>query len=73
MIWQGAGSTVPAGDCIAHSELWDRRWTGRRDTTCREEPIDEHMLVIGNDNRPTHYVTRHDIMGESVIDLSLAK
>jgi hypothetical protein len=35
--------------------------------------IDENGLEIGNDGRSTHYWTREDHEGESVIDLTLAK
>jgi len=34
--------------------------------------IHEHGVAFGNDNRPTHYWTSHDSMGESIIDLDLA-
>jgi len=34
--------------------------------------IDENELEVGNDGRPTHYWTREDHKGESVIDLTLA-
>ena len=34
--------------------------------------IDENGLEIGNDGRSTHYWTREDHKGESVIDLTLA-
>jgi hypothetical protein len=35
--------------------------------------IDENGLEIGNDGRSTHYWTREDDEGESVIDLTLSK
>jgi hypothetical protein len=36
------------------------------------EVIDENGLEVGNDGQPTHYWTREDHEGESVIDLTLA-
>jgi len=72
IIRQGGCSTVLAGDFNDHSQRWDPRCTERRDATYWEEIIHEHGLVIGNDNRPTHYWMRHDSMGESVIDRTLA-
>ena len=42
------------------------------DATSWEEIIHEHGLVVGNNDRPTHSWTRHDIMGKSVSDLILA-
>jgi hypothetical protein len=62
---------VLAGDFNAHSQCWDPRCTEWRDATYWEEIIDEHGLVIGNDDRPTHYWTRHNSMGESITDLTL--
>ena len=71
IIRQEGGETVLAGDFNAHSQCWAPRCTERRDATCWEQMIDEHGLVIGNDDQPTHYWTRHDSMGKSVIDLTL--
>jgi hypothetical protein len=34
--------------------------------------IDEHMLVIGNDDQPTQYWTRNDRQGEFIIAQTLA-
>jgi hypothetical protein len=62
---------VLAGDFNTDSQRWYPRCTERRDATQYEEIIDEYGLVIRNDNLPTHYRTRHDSMGESVIDLTL--
>ena len=61
-----------AGDFNGHSQRWDPRCTERRDSTFREAIKDDHRLVIGNDDRPTYDWTRHDSMGEFVIDLTLA-
>jgi hypothetical protein len=72
IIRQGGGGTVLAGDFNARSQRRDPRCTEGRDVTYWEEIIDEDGLVIGNDHRPTHYWTRHDSMGESVIDLTMA-
>jgi hypothetical protein len=72
IIRQGGGGTVLEGDFNAHSLPCDPRCTEQRDTTYWEEIIDENGLVVGNDDRPTHYWTRHDSMGESIIDLTLA-
>jgi hypothetical protein len=63
---------VLVGDFNAHIQCWDPRNTERRDATYYEDNKDEHGLVIGNDDRPSHYWTRHDSMGESVIVLALA-
>jgi len=72
MIRQGGGVTVLAGDFDSHSQPWDPRCTERSDTTCWEAIIDEHWLVFGNDDRPSDYWNRHNSMGESVIDMTLA-
>jgi hypothetical protein len=61
-----------AGDFNAHSQRWDLRCTERRDAAYWEDIIDEHGLVIGNDDRPTHHWTRNESEGESIIDLTLA-
>jgi hypothetical protein len=72
IIRLGGGGTVLAGDFNAHSQCWDPRCTERRDAMYWEEIIHEHRLAIGNDDRPAHYWTKYDSMGESVIDLTLA-
>jgi hypothetical protein len=71
IIRQGGGGTMLMGDFIAHSQRWDPRCTEQRDATYWAEIIDEHRLVIGNDDRPTHYWTSQGSMGESVIDRTL--
>ena len=72
IIRQRGGGTVLAGDFNTHSQRRDPRCTERRDATYWEGIIDNHGLVIWNDDRPTQYWTRHDSMGESIIDLTLA-
>jgi hypothetical protein len=56
----------------AHSQRWYSRSTERRDPTYWEEIIEEHTLVIGNNDQPTNYWMRQNRMGQSVIDLTLA-
>jgi hypothetical protein len=62
---------VLRGDFSVHSQRWDLRCTEWTDAIHWETIIDRHGLVIGNDDRPTHYWTRHDSMGESVRALTL--
>jgi hypothetical protein len=71
-IRQGGGGMVLPGDFNTNSKCWDPRCTELRDATYREAIIGKHRVVIGNDDWPTHYWTRHNSMGESVIDLTLA-
>jgi len=73
--WQSVirqGGTVLVGDFNAHSSQWDPRCRTQRNAAFWEEVIDENGLEIGNDGRSTHYWTREDQEGESVIDLTLA-
>jgi len=72
MIQQGGWGTVLEGDFHAHSQRWDPRCSEQRVASHQEEIIDEHGLVIGNDDRPTHYRMRHNSIAESFIDLTLA-
>ena len=44
----------------------------QQNTAFWAEVIDENGLEVGNDSQPTHYRTREDEEGESVIDLTLA-
>lgn len=71
IIRQGGGVIVLAGYFHTHSQSWDQRCTEWRHATYWEEIIDKHRLVIGNDDWPTHYWTRQDSMGESVIHQTL--
>jgi len=66
------GGTVHAGDFNAHSGWWDPRCRLQRNATSWETLIDENGLEVGNDGQCTHYWTREDYKGESVIDLTLA-
>ena len=61
-----------AGGFDAQSQRWDPRCTERRRAAYWGEIIDEHGLVIGNDDRPTHYWMRNECEGASIVDLSLA-
>ena len=61
-----------AGDLNAHSQRWAPRCTEWRDATYWAQIIGEHRLAFGNENRPSHHWTRHDSMGGSIIDLTLA-
>jgi hypothetical protein len=73
--WQSVvqqGRTVLAGNFNDHSSQWYPRCSAQRDTALWEVVIDENGLEIGNDGRPTHFWTRADHEGESVIDLTLA-
>jgi len=63
---------VLAQDFYTHPHSWDLRCTEQRDATYWEDIMDQHGPLIGNDNRPTNHWTRHDSMGESIIDLTLA-
>jgi len=71
IIRQGGGGTVLAGDFNAHSQPWDPRCIERRDAAYWEDIINEHGLVIGNDDQPTYHWTRNESEGESIIDLTL--
>jgi len=66
------GCTMLAGSFNGHSTLWDPRCTKPRDDIFWKDIIDENGLEIGNDDRATHYWTRGDFEGESVIVLTLA-
>jgi len=44
----------------------------KRNTAFWEEVIDENGLEVGNNGQPSHYRTREDDEGESVIDLTFA-
>jgi len=73
--WQSVirqGGNVLAGDFNAHSSRWDPRCRAQRNAAFWEGVIDENGPEIGNDGRSTHYWTREDHQGESVIDLTLA-
>ena len=61
-----------AGDFNAHSQRWNPKCTERRDAAYWEDIIDEHGLLIENDDRPTHHWTKNESEGESIIDLTLA-
>jgi len=63
---------VLAGDFNAYRQYWDPRCTKQRDARFWDQIIDEHGLVIGNQDGATHYWTRHDSMGESILDLTQA-
>jgi hypothetical protein len=65
------GGTVLTGDFNAHSSRWDPRCCAQRNAPFWEGVSDENGLEIGNDGRSTHYWTREDHEGESVIDLTL--
>jgi hypothetical protein len=73
--WQSVirqGGNVLAGDFNAHRSRLDPRCSAPRDAAFWEGVIDENALEIGNAGRPTHFWTREDHEGESVIDLTLA-
>lgn len=61
-----------AGDCNSQAQCCDSRCTEWRDATYWEGSLDEHGLVIGNDDRPTHYWTRPDSKAQCVIHLTVA-
>ena len=63
---------VLAGDFNANTRRWDPRYMEYWDATYCEEILDDHWLVLGNDDRPTHYWTWYHTMGESIIALTLA-
>jgi hypothetical protein len=54
-----------------HSSRWDPRCRERQNAVFWEEVIDENGLEVGNDGQATHYWTRDDHEGKSVIDLTL--
>jgi len=56
---------VLMGDFNAHSQCWDLRCTEWRDASNWGEIRYEHGLVIGNDDRSTHYWTRNKSQGLS--------
>jgi len=66
------GHTVLAGDINAHSKCWDPRCTEPRYAVIWEDIIDGNGLEFGNDDRATHFWTRGDLQGKSVIDVPLA-
>jgi len=68
----GGGGMVLAGDFNANSQRWDRSCTERREVADWEEIIDERGLVIGNYDRPTHYLSRNATEGTSIMELTLA-
>ena len=72
IIWQGGGGTVLTGDFNTHSLRRDPRCTECREATYWAEIIDEYGLAIGNNDRPTHYWTRNQSEGVSIMDLTLA-
>ena len=72
IIKQGGGGTVLTGDFYAYSQRWDPRCTERIEAVYWEGIIDEHGLVIGNQDRPTHHWMRNQSEGKSIIDLTLA-
>jgi len=63
IIRHGGGGTVLAGDFNAHSQRCDPRCTERRDAAYWDDITDEHGLVLGNDDRPTHNWTRNESEG----------
>jgi len=67
----GGGSTVLTGDFHANSWRWDPRCTEWREDSYWEEIVNQHRLGIGNDDWPTHYWTRNESKGVSIIDLTL--
>ena len=60
------------GDINSYSYCWDPRCTDPSDSTYCKGIIDKLGLVIGNDDRPTHYWMRHPSMGEAILDWTLA-
>jgi hypothetical protein len=72
VVRQGGGGTVCVGVLNAHSQRWDPRCTERKEAAYWEGIIDEHGLVVGDDDRPTHYWTRIENKGVSIIDQTLA-
>ena len=66
------GGTVLVGNFPTHNIWWDLRCRVQRNDTFWEDVVDENGLEVGNYAQPTHYWTREDHKGESVIDLTLA-
>jgi len=65
-------TTDLAGDFNAPSSRWDPRCQVQWNDALCAEVIDKNGLEVGNDGQPTHYWTREDHDGESVIGLTLA-
>ena len=66
------GGTMIAGNMNAHSRRWDPRYREQCNVTFWDGIIDEYVLEIGNDHRPTQHWARNGKQGESTIDLTLA-
>jgi len=68
----GEGGMVLHGNYNADSQCCDPRCPDLREATFWENNIDEHWLVVGNDNQPTQYWMSNETEGVFIIDISLA-
>jgi len=72
IIWPGEMTQCSWETSTAHSQYWDLRCTEWGITAYCEDIMNEHRLVIGNSEQPTHKCTRNESDGLSTVDPTMA-